>query len=114
VFSGVAGVGGAAFYRRLALTVLVTLVVILGTLGALAIHRHTRGSPSLHVLGRDYARSKGMETLGQIRAGAGPAPIIVNDPHFVDHPAYPKNEQPVDVYVKHGSVYWEYVLEGGP
>ena len=110
MFSGTA-VGGAAFYRRLAVTVLVTLVVIVG---ALAIHRHTRGSPYLHVLGRDYARSTGVETLGQIRAGGGPQPIIVNDPHFVDHPTYPKNEQPVDVYVKHDSVYWQYVLEGGP
>jgi hypothetical protein len=110
VFSGAAAVGGAAFYRRLAVTLLVTLVVIVG---ALAIHRHTSGSPSVHVLGRDYARSPGVETLGQVRAGGGPEPIIVNDPHFVDHPAYPKNEQSVDVYVRHGSIFWEYVLEGG-
>jgi hypothetical protein len=111
VFPGAAAVGGAAFYRRLALTVLVTLVVIVGALG---IYRHTKESSTLHVFERDYARSAGVVTLGQIWAGGGPAPLIVDGPTFVDRAAYPPNEQPTEVYVKHGSVYWDYVLEGGP
>jgi hypothetical protein len=111
MFNGSSAVGGTAFYRRLVLVVVVTLVVIVG---AFAVYRHTRQSPYLHVLGRNYIRSPGVvETLKQIRVD-GAKPIIVNDRSFVDRSAYPPNEQPEEVFIRHGSVYWDYVLSGGP